>query len=132
MTVRNYRELIVWGKAMDLAVAIYRSTDTFPSSERFGLTNQLRRAAVSVPSNIAEGQGRASTRDFLHFLSIARGSLQEVQTQIELARRLEYLDEAACLRLLNDSEEVVRLINGLCRSLAPTAVHDRVALDSSP
>jgi four helix bundle protein len=119
MGVRTFRDLVVWGKAMDLVEAVYRSTDRFPSIERFGLTNQLRRAAVSIPSNIAEGQGRSSTKDFLHFLSISRGSLQEVQTQIEIARRLEYIDDPTSQKILDSSEEVARLINGLCRSLLP-------------
>jgi len=117
MAVRNFRELLAWSKAMDLVESIYRSTERFPSHEMFGLTNQLRRAAVSIPSNIAEGQGRATTRDFLRFLSMSRGSLQEVQTQIELARRLEYINEGTCRSLMERSEEVARLVNGLCRSL---------------
>ena len=75
MAVRHYTDLIAWQKAMDLVVGVYEATNGFPPSERFGLTNQLRRAAVSVPSNIAEGQGRQSTRDFLRCLSIASGSL---------------------------------------------------------
>src|SRR5579862_7466163 len=93
MSVRNYRDLIVWQKAMDLATLVYQSTESFPQKEVFGLTNQLRRAAVSIPSNIAEGQGRNSNLDFRRFLGISRGSLQEVETQLELARRLGYLDE---------------------------------------
>jgi four helix bundle protein len=121
MAVRHFRELIAWQKAMDLVESIYRSTDKFPSYERFGLTNQLRRAAVSIPSNIAEGQGRASTKDFLHFLSISRGSLQEVQTQVELARRLDYLGEQASQNLTESAEELARILNGLCRSLLPSS-----------
>jgi len=118
MAVRHFRDLIAWQKAMDLVVFIYRSTEGFPSHEKFGLNNQLRRAAVSIPSNIAEGQGRESQRDFLHFLSISRGSLQEVQTQIELARRRDYFDEETCMRLLENTEEVARILNGLGRSLS--------------
>jgi four helix bundle protein len=117
MAVKDFRDLFVWQRSMEFVERIYRATEGFPPKERFGLTNQLRRAAVSIPSNIAEGQGRSTTNDFLRFLSISRGSLQEVQTQFELARRLGYIgDEAACeLALLSD--EVAKLINGLCRSL---------------
>lgn len=81
---KSYRDLIAWRKAMDLATAIYQVTENFPSSERYGLTNQLRRASTSIPSNIAEGQARFSKRDFAHFLRQAMGSLAEVETQILL------------------------------------------------
>ena len=91
MSVQSYRELIVWQKAIDLVVAIYRITQSFPREEAFGLTSQLRRAAVSIPSNIAEGQGRRSAKEFQRFLDIARGSLQEVETQLLIANRLHYL-----------------------------------------
>ena len=116
MGVKNYRDLIVWQKAMDLVTLVYQFTESFPQKEVFGLTNQVRRAAVSVPSNI-EGQGRNSNRDFRHFLSIARGSLQEVETQLELARRLGYLHEDDLIRIAETSGEVARLINGLSRAL---------------
>jgi four helix bundle protein len=117
MGVRNFRELIAWQKAMDLVEMVYRATELFPAKEIFGLTTQLRRAAVSVPSNIAEGQGRITTKDFLHFLSISRGSLQEVQTQFEIARRLAYITEETNLDLVEQSTQVARLLNGLSRSL---------------
>jgi four helix bundle protein len=117
MGVKNYRDLIVWQKAMDLVTSVYQFTDSFPQREVFGLTNQVRRAAVSVPSNIAEGQGRNSIRDFRHFLSIARGSLQEVETQLELSRPLKYLGETNRISIMEQSSEVARLINGLSRAL---------------
>jgi four helix bundle protein len=120
MGVKNYRDLIVWQKAMDLVTLVYQFTESFPQKEVFGLTNQVRRAAVSIPSNIAEGQGRNSNRDFRHFLSIARGSLQEVETQLELARRLGYLDEIDLINISESSCEVARLINGLSRALKDT------------
>ncbi|HKC66104.1 MAG TPA: four helix bundle protein, partial [Pyrinomonadaceae bacterium] len=88
--VRNYSELIVWQKAMDLVEGIYAATKQFPKEEIYGLTSQIRRAAVSIPSNIAEGQGRKSINEFLHHLSIAYGSLREVETQILIAERLLY------------------------------------------
>ena len=118
MGVRHFRELVAWQKAMDLVVRIYEATEPFPSSERFGLTNQLRRAAVSVPSNIAEGQGRHATRDFLRCLSIAYGSLQEVETQLIIASRLDYLEEQFRPGLFDLASEVARLINGLMNSLS--------------
>ena len=93
--MKDYRELIVWQKAMDLVEAIYRTTARFPKEELYGLTSQIRRAAVSIPSNIAEGQARNTTRDFLHFLAIAYGSLKEVETQVLIAERLGYIDESA-------------------------------------
>jgi len=118
MTVRHYQELIVWQKAMDLVMLVYAATNSFPQKEVFGLTNQLRRAAVSIPSNIAEGQGRKTTRDFFHYLSISNGSLQELETQVILASRLNYLDEDQQSEILDRSAEVGRLINGLVKSLS--------------
>ncbi len=117
MAVKDFRDLFAWQKSMELVETIYRVTEDFPSKEMFGLTNQLRRAAVSIPSNVAEGQGRNTTADFLRFLSISRGSLQEVQTQYELARRLGYIGEETKIELAILSDEVAKLINGLCRSL---------------
>lgn len=93
VVIRDYRDLRVWVAAMDLAEAVYLTTAAFPRSERFGLTAQIRRAAVSVPSNIAEGQVRDSGPEFLRFLAIAAGSLAEVRTQLVLAARLQYTDE---------------------------------------
>jgi len=119
MGVRHYTDLIAWQKAMDLVVRVYEATKEFPSEERFGLTNQVRRASVSVPSNIAEGQGRHSSRDFLRCLSISYGSLQEVETQLIIARRLGYLDEKFRAGLSDLTSEVARLINGLMNSLSP-------------
>ncbi len=130
MGVRDYTDLIAWQKAMDLVVRVYEATKGFPPEERFGLTNQLRRAAVSVPSNIAEGQGRHATRDFLRCLSIAYGSLQEVETQLIIARRLKYLDEHLHCGLSDMTNEVARLINGLMNSLSPPdSSNDSVTTD---
>ena len=91
---RSYRELIAWQKGMKLVTEIYEATQRFPSEERYGLTNQLRRASVSLPSNIAEGQARFSQKEFHHFLSQARGSLVEIETQLLIARNLKYLQPA--------------------------------------
>jgi four helix bundle protein len=115
--VRNYRDLTVWQKGMEVVELVYTATREWPKEELYGLTNQVRRAAVSVPSNIAEGQGRASTKEFLHHLSIARGSMLEVETQVLLARRLGYSSPEVLDHLLICTAEVGRLINGLYRSL---------------
>jgi len=108
--VRSFRDLQVWQRSMELTVLIYKLTATFPREEAYGLTSQLRRCAVSVPSNIAEGQGRLNTREFKQFLGIARGSNCELQTQLEIARRLGLGD----LKLINDAEglshEIGRMI----------------------
>jgi four helix bundle protein len=90
--VRSFRDLDVWHLGLELAETIYRCTARFPKAELFCLTSQMRRAAVSIPSNIAEGRARNSSREFLHFLSISRGSLAELETQLELAIRLDYAD----------------------------------------
>ena len=118
MPLKSYGELIAWQKAMDLVQSVYEAVRTFPKEEIYGLTSQLKRAAVSVPSNIAEGQGRKSTREFLHHLSIAYGSLMEVETQILIAVRLEYLSQQDAERIIERTSEVGRLINGLSNALA--------------
>ena len=112
---KDFRELIVWQKAMEMVTEIYRATQAFPSEERYGLTSQLRRAAVSVPSNIAEGQGRLTKGEFRQFLGNAKGSLAEVETQLIIARNLGYLVDPQ--PLLEQLSEVARLLNGLLRSL---------------
>lgn len=90
---RSYKDLVAWQKSMDLVTAIYKAAAGFPKDELFGLTSQLRRAAVSIPSNVAEGQGRLSEKEFRHFLGQARGSLMEVETQLQIAANLGYLTE---------------------------------------
>lgn len=119
--VRSYRDLVAWQKAMDLAELVYSATKAFPKDELYGLTSQLRRAAVSVPSNIAEGQGRNTTRDFRNHLSIAYGSLQEVETQSLLSHRLGFLPRENLQTILEMTSEVARLINGLSSSLLKKA-----------
>ena len=118
MPIKNYQDLIAWQKAMDLAETTYRLTRDFPREEQFGLTSQMRRAAVSVPSNIAEGQGRRSDPTFHHFLSIAHGSVRELETQTLLAHRLGFLKLSGRDELTNAASEVGRLITGLANSLA--------------
>jgi four helix bundle protein len=109
----SYRELQVWRLSMQLTKDVYAVTKNFPSDERFGLISQLRRAAVSIPSNIAEGQARYSQREFLRFLSNARGSLAEVETQLLLSTELGYVPESEMQKLTRKTAEVGRLLNGL-------------------
>lgn len=114
---RHYRDLLVWQKAMGLAKAVYRETDALPKSEKFGLQSQMRRAAISIPSNIAEGHGRLDDGHFRQFLANARGSLFELQTQLELASDLELVDKHKVKELSEAGEEVARMINGLLGTL---------------
>ncbi|MFZ0861996.1 MAG: four helix bundle protein [Candidatus Sulfotelmatobacter sp.] len=114
---RSYRELLVWQKAKTLSVEIYRTTEQFPRAETYGLTSQLRRAAVSVPSNIAEGQGRLTRGEFLHFLGQARGSLLELDTQLAIALDLNYLKPDAHEKMDREAYQVLGLLNRLIESL---------------
>ena len=114
---RSYRELVAWQKAMKFVTEIYAATQRFPSEERYGLTNQLRRAAVSIPSNIAAGQARFSHKEFHHFLGQARGSLVEIETQLLIARELKYLQLAQAEDLLATADELGRVLNGLIASI---------------
>lgn len=102
----NFRDLLIWQKAMALVTKIYKSTQAFPKEEVFGLTSQIRRCSVSIPSNIAEGYGRNSNTEFLRFLNISLGSLFELQTQLEIARNIEYLDEETFNTIYNDTREL--------------------------
>ena len=113
--VKTFRDLIAWQKAMVLAKGIYRTTDAMPDGERFGMTAQMRRAAVSIPSNIAEGYGRGTRTDYIRFLRIARGSLMELQTQMILARELNLIQIPAQLEDLQ--AETDRVLQALIRSL---------------
>ena len=115
--IRSYRDLIAWQKGMSFAEGIYDLTDLFPKEETFGLKQQLRRCAVSVPSNIAEGHARYSTRDFIHFLRIARGSLAEAESQLMLCARRRYISKAALEQALKESDELGRVLAGLISSL---------------
>ncbi|HZW93616.1 MAG TPA: four helix bundle protein [Candidatus Eremiobacteraceae bacterium] len=115
----TYTDLQVWQAAMDLAEEIYRITKTFPKEETYSLTVQLRRAAVSVPSNIAEGKGRSSDKELAQFLCHSRGSLFEIETQINLSRRLGYLDAQQTIAVLHKTARVGQLLNGLLRAFRP-------------
>ncbi|GAC1431314.1 MAG: hypothetical protein NVSMB68_03640 [Thermoanaerobaculia bacterium] len=118
--LNSFRDLIAWQKAMDLVDAVYGVTRSFPSSETFGLTAQMRKAAGSIPSDIAEGRGRHTTADYRHFLREARGGLQELETQIEIATRQNYIESRLAQTIIDQVHEVGRLINGLLRSLPGT------------
>ena len=112
---RNHRDLKAWQQAIELVTMVYAATSSFPSTEKFGLANQLQRAAVSVPANIAEGFARTGTKELLHFLSIASGSLSELDTLIEIATRLDYLNNAE--ELNGKVDEVSGLLMGLSASI---------------
>ena len=114
----HYKDLTVWQKAIDLVVEVYRLTKKLPKEELYGLTNQLRRAAVSIPSNIAEGQGRNSAKEFLHFLSIARGSQKELETQLYVCTRLEYFTEEEASTAFNLCAEVGKMLNSLIMKIS--------------
>ncbi|MGD9787493.1 MAG: four helix bundle protein [Sulfuricellaceae bacterium] len=117
MAIRDFRDLLIWQRAMDVARIVYRITESFPSSELYGLTSQLRRAAVSVPSNIAEGHGRESEREFGRFLRISRGSLAELQTQLILAEGLGYAGADSFLEINELIEELGRMMRGMQKAL---------------
>lgn len=108
-----FEELVVWKKAMELVRLVYQAAKTFPADERFALTDQLRRAVVSIPSNIAEGNGRGSNKDYAHFLSIARGSLYETMTQLRIAKDLGYLDDYSQFEVL--AVEIGRMLGAMLK-----------------
>jgi four helix bundle protein len=117
MDVKSYRDLIVWQKAMDLVVLCYKIAESFPKDEVYGLTSQLKRSAVSIPSNIAEGHGREGLGEYIHFLGIAQGSLRETETHLLIAGRLGFADRNNLNQALNLSEEVSKMLGSLLRSL---------------
>ena len=115
--VSSYRDLMVWQRAMDFVVGCYRISEGFPKKETYGLGSQLQRAAVSLPANIAEGHGRQSTKEYLHHLSIAYGSLLEAETHLQIAVRLGYVESEAVRGLFDQASELGRMLNGLMTSL---------------
>jgi len=120
----SFRELQVWQRGMQIVEAVYRISGVFPKAEAYGLTNQVRRAAVSVPSNLAEGHARASTKEYLRHVSVARGSLAELETQLEIAVRLNYVDETRMNPIREQcdhlSRQLYQLRNALLKRLGPT------------
>ena len=117
MEVVYYTDLKEWQKAMDLSVDVYRKVRSLPQEELYGLSNQMRRAVVSIPSNIAEGNQRSTTREYIHFLSIAKGSLGELETQIRLCERLNNMSNSETESLITQCSEIGRMLNGLMKRL---------------
>lgn len=115
--IKSYRDLLVWQKAIDFVVEAYRATATFPKSETYGVVSQIRRAASSIPANIAEGYGRGSRKEYVQFLIIAQGSLKEVETHSIVADKLSYLTPAQTERLLSPTDEIGRMLGSLIRKL---------------
>lgn len=126
--VRSYRDLIVWQKAMDLTCAVYQLTRNFPEEEKFGLISQMRRAAVSIPSNIAEGQARHTSREFIQFISHAEGSLAEVDTQLMLSNRLGFCGARQSGDMLSLIEEIRKMLMSLRRSVDSQRISARLAV----
>ena len=132
----TFRDLKCWQKAFDLTLSIYRATGSFPEDETYGLTSQLRRAAVSVVSNIAEGKGRFSDKELLQFLSVAKGSLFEVETHLLLAERLGYVNAEQAAELASRAGETGRLLNGLIKAFdrerkSPSTLSTRLSATSA-
>ena len=117
MTIKTYKELVVWQKSMDLVCEIYKLTKLLPKEEAYGLCNQMQRAAVSIPSNIAEGQFRNSTKEFAQFLSISKGSVAELDTQLQICLRLNYLSNAKIQMAVDLCAEIGKMLNALISAL---------------
>ncbi|MDR4891195.1 MULTISPECIES: four helix bundle protein [unclassified Chryseobacterium] len=113
----NFKELLVWQKSIDFVTEVYRTTEIFPKAEIYGLVSQIRRAAISIPSNIAEGNSRRSKPDYLQFLKISRGSCAEVETQLVISKNLNFLSEDEYLKLNERIIEISKMLNGLINSL---------------
>lgn len=118
MAGRPHRRLVLWQKAMDFVLETYKLTARFPSVERFGMVSQIQRAAVSIPSNIAEGAARKTRREYLQFLYIARGSVSELDTQLEIASRLGYIEERSYSSAQERLEELSRMLSALIAALS--------------
>jgi len=116
--MHDYRQLEVWKKSMDLVTDIYVTASNFPRDERFGIISQVKRSAVSIPSNIAEGCGRGTDKQLIHFLDIAQGSCFELETQIIISKRLEYINNEKAESLKSNIQEISKMINGLRKSLS--------------
>lgn len=116
--MKTYTELFVWQKSMELVTGIYKDTQSFPKEEIYGLTSQIRRSAVSIPSNIAEGFGRKSQQDFIRFLKISMGSLFELQTQLRISKNIGFLNESRFNVLFEETREVERMLSAFIQSIA--------------
>ena len=117
MQIKSYQDLIVWQKGLDLSLFVYKLTSKFPKEELYGLTSQIRRSAVSIPSNIAEGKNRGSIKEFIQFLRIAYGSCSELETQLLISKELNFLDEKGYNVLIADLTEVSKILNVMIRKL---------------
>jgi four helix bundle protein len=115
--IRSYQDLIVWQKSIELVKYCYDLTEIFPQREIYGLSQQLRRAAVSIPSNVAEGNGRESIKEYIYFLNISRGSLKEVETQLIISEKLGFIQKTQLAEILKKTDEIGRMLNSLIRSL---------------
>lgn len=115
--IKTFRDLKIWQQSMELVTEIYKTTSQFPEEEKYGLTSQLRRSSVSIPSNISEGFGRNSQGDFKRFVNISMGSLFELQTQIEVAKNLEFISEEIFQKLYEDTREIERMMSSFIRTL---------------
>jgi four helix bundle protein len=131
-SITGYRDLDVWRLSMNLVERSYRMTEKFPRSEEFGLRSQIRRAAVSIPSNIAEGQGRSTTGEYVHHLAIAHGSLMELETQMQIAARLGFLPRSDVDVFLESTSEIGRMLNALGARLRARATARNAAVPRSP
>lgn len=118
--IKDFKELIVWQKAMELVAAVYQLVKKLPKEELFALSSQMKRAAISIPSNIAEGQGRNSTKEFIHFLAIAKGSKAELETQLLLCVQIDYLSNSDIETAINLIQEIGKMLNALQKSLLTT------------
>lgn len=112
MKIKDFKDLIVWQKAKELAIVIYKTIKDFPRNEQFGLTSQIKRAVISIPSNIAEGYARQHTGEFIQFVYIAMGSAAELETQIIISKELCYLKEEAFNKIISDLKEIQRMLKG--------------------
>lgn len=117
MKTSDFKQLTVWQRAMDLTIDIYETIKILPKEERFGLSDQMRRSVVSIPSNIAEGQARNSVKEFKHFLSIARGSVAELKTQLIICERLNYIEKSTVTQLIQGASEIDRMLCALMRTI---------------
>ncbi|MEN8839049.1 MAG: four helix bundle protein [Flavobacteriales bacterium] len=115
--MHNYKELKIWNKGIDLAESIYKTVSEFPDSEKYGIVSQHKRASISVSSNIAEGASRKSQKEFSHFLSISLGSLFEIETQLEIASRIKYINDETLKELIEQINELIKMIIGFERQL---------------
>ena len=122
----KHTELVVWQKSMDFVIEVYQVTKALPADEKFGLGSQMQRAAVSIPSNIAEGHGRKSTKVYLNHLSIAHGSLMEMETQLQIAYRLKYIDLTRFDRLSEQAAQIGKMLNALQSSLSSKISESRI------